>query len=117
MKKILEIIQYGEHDIRFNTDINVLRRPQDAETIIPKAMFAMATKLWGGNEQSVIAMIRAMAIADLALSTNRDAMIKELDDSSKAMAKAFMDTMKVMNRKDNFSVQMFGPGVPPPKKS
>ncbi|MCQ2133680.1 MAG: hypothetical protein MJY88_01820 [Bacteroidales bacterium] len=117
MKKILEIIQYGEHDIRFNTDIDVLKRPQEVEAIISKTMFAMATKLWGGNEQSVIAMIRAMAIADLAISTKRDAMIKELDESSKAMGKAFMETMKALNGKGGVSVQMFGPGIPRPKKS
>ena len=117
MKKILEIVQYGEHDIRFNTDIDVLKRPQVVDQIISKTMLAMATKLWGGNELSVLAMIRAMAIADLAISTNRGTMIKELDEASKAMGKAFMDTMKIMNRKDSFSVQMFGPGVPPPEKS
>lgn len=117
MKKILEIIQYGEHDIRFNTDIDVLKHPQVVDQIISKAMFAMATKLWGGNEMSVLAMIRAMAIADLAISTNRGTMVKKMEEASEAMGKAFMDTIKNMNRKDGYSVQVFGPGVPPPKKS
>ena len=28
MKKILEVLQYGEFDFRFNTDIDVSRRPE-----------------------------------------------------------------------------------------
>lgn len=34
----------------------------------------MVTRLWGGNETAVLAMIRALAIADLAVSVNRKQM-------------------------------------------
>lgn len=117
MKKILEVVQYGEFDIRFNTDIDVTKRPQDVPDIITKTSFAMATKLWGGNETSVIAMIRAMFIADLAVCTNREAMIKEIDEESKAMAMAFREAMQEFANKPGNRVQMFKAGVPRPKKN
>ena len=65
MKKILEVLRYGENDIRFRTDIDPLKDPNVIhETVIELAM-AMMTTLWGGNEQAVLAMIRALSIADL----------------------------------------------------
>ena len=59
MKKILEVLQYGETDIRFNTDVDPAKDPEVVTEVIAKAAMAMTTKLWGGNEQAVIAMIRA----------------------------------------------------------
>lgn len=114
MKKILEVLQYGEMDIRFNTDIDVNKNPEVVLDIVSKVAFSMATKLWGGNELSVLAMIRALSIADLALSVNRKEMIKELDRSSETMAR----TMKMAAeefRRNGGKLLTFGPGIMPGK--
>lgn len=114
MKKILEVLQYGEMDIRFNTDIDVDKNPEVVLDIVSKVAFSMATKLWGGNELSVLAMIRALSIADLALSVNRKEMIKELDRSSETMAR----TMKMAAeefRRNGGKLMTFGPGIMPGK--
>jgi hypothetical protein len=114
MKKILEVLQYGEMDIRFNTDIDVNKNPEAVLDIVSKVAFSMATKLWGGNELSVLAMIRALSIADLALSVNRKEMIKELDRSSETMAR----TMKMAAeefRRNGGKLMTFGPGIMPGK--
>lgn len=114
MKKILEVLQYGEMDIRFNTDIDVNKNPEVVLDIVSKVAFSMATKLWGGNELSVLAMIRALSIADLALSVNRKEMIKELDRSSETMAR----TMKMAAeefRRNGGKLMTFGPEIMPGK--
>ena len=114
MKKILEVLQYGEMDIRFNTDIDVNKNPEAVLDIVSKVAFSMATKLCGGNELSVLAMIRALSIADLALSINRKEMIKELDRSSETMAR----TMKMAAeefRRNGGKLMTFGPGIMPGK--
>lgn len=114
MKKILEVLQYGEMDIRFNTDIDVNKNPEAVLDIVSNVAFSMATKLWGGNELSVLAMIRALSIADLALSVNRKEMIKELDRSSETMAR----TMKMAAeefRRNGGKLMTFGPGIMPGK--
>lgn len=59
MKKILEVLQDGSGLLRFNTDIDVTKNPQMALDITQSAIISMATTLRGGNEISVLAMIRA----------------------------------------------------------
>ena len=59
MKKILEVLQYGDGELRFNTDLDVSKDPMAIMNLTIGAMFSMATKLWGGNEQTVIAVIRS----------------------------------------------------------
>ena len=103
-----------EMDIRFNTDIDVNKNPEAVLDIVSNVAFSMATKLWGGNELSVLAMIRALSIADLALSVNRKEMIKELDRSSETMAR----TMKMAAeefRRNGGKLMTFGPGIMPGK--
>ena len=113
MKKILEVLRFGDTDIRFNTDIPLQKLPQAVQTLPPEILMAMATTLWGGNEPAVLAMIRVLAIADLALSVNREEMISELDDASKHLASAFKRSIRdVSNQGGN--IVIFGPGVPPP---
>ena len=114
MKKILEVLQYGKMEIRFNNNLDVNKNPADVLDIVSKVAFSMATKLWGGNELSVLAMIRALSIADLALSINRKEMIKELDRSSETMAR----TMKMAAeefRRNGGKLMTFGPGIMPGK--
>lgn len=116
MKKILEVLQYGEMDIRFNTDIDVAKNPQRVMEIVTKTAFTMMTKLWGGNEMSVIAMIRALAIADLSVSENRKQMIKQLDEASEDMANSVALARKEMEKRGG--VTTFNPSVKPhPTKS
>ena len=112
MKKILEVLQYGDFDIRFNTDIDVIRNPEAVQEVIAKSALAMTTTLWGGNEQSVLAMIRALSIADLGASVNRKQMIGFLDDSSRICALSLKEWREMMERKGN-KVQVFPPNVKP----
>lgn len=113
MKKILEVLQYGDTDIRFNTDFDPIQTPNDVIGVTSNSAFAMMTKLWGGNETAVLAMIRALAIADLAVSINRKQMIDYLDEQSALLAKSIQDAMNVMeNRGVKFAT--FSPGINPP---
>ena len=112
MKKILEVLQYGDIDIRFNTDIDVLKHPEAVQETIAKASLAMTTTLWGGNEQSVLAMIRALSIADLGVSVNRKEMIKFLDDSSCVCELSLHEWRKMTERKGN-TVHVFPPNIKP----
>ena len=82
MKTILEVVRYGENDIRFHTDIDPLKDPDTIHQTVTELAMAMMTTLWGGNEQAVLAMIRALAIADLGVSVNRRQMVGFLDDAS-----------------------------------
>lgn len=114
MKKILEVLQYGEFDFRFNTDIDVSRRPEIISDIASKLSFCMATKLWGGNEQSVLAVIRALAIADLSLCVNRKSMLRELARSSDMLARVFQEAKREFERHGG-KVLTFGPEITPGK--
>lgn len=98
MKKLLEVLKYSDTDIRFNTDIDVHKNPMAVQETVISAVMCMATKLWGGNEVSVLAMIRALAIADLALSVNRKEMIQFLDEASEDYAVCFRETSAMMEK-------------------
>ena len=97
MKKILEVVQYGDFDIRFNTDLKEIDQARLPE-IIAKLAWTMTTKLVGGNEAAVLAMIRALALADLSVSVNRKEMIKALDEDSAALAKLMHRAIKEMKK-------------------
>jgi len=114
MKKILEILQYGETDIRFHTDLKPSKRPDSIPELISGISFTMMTSLWGGNEQDIIAIIRALAIADLAVSVNRKEMIKMMDQDSKLFADLLQEARR--NFADNGGKTIeFAPGIQPPK--
>ena len=112
MKKILEVLQYGEFDIRFNTDIKAVRNPDIIPDIISRSAIAMTTSLWGGNESDVLAMIRALSVADLAVSVNREEMIRYLDESSELLARSFVEARE-MFEKQGGKVMVFPPNVMP----
>lgn len=99
MKKLLEVCQYGDFDIRFNTDI----RPEQLNKIIPelpaKISFSMTTSLWGGIEQAVLAVIRCLAVADLAACVNRKQMLKMLDEASADVARIMTQARKEFEAK------------------
>ncbi len=112
MKKILEVLQDGDIDIRFNTDLDPVKHPNVIPNVITRTAFAMVTKLWGGNETAVLAMIRALAIADLAVSVNRQQMIQFLDEESAALAISINEAMTAFRKKGG-RITVFPPGVKP----
>ena len=114
MKKILEVLQYGETDIRFNTDLKPTAHPDSLPMLVGNAAFAMTTKLWGGNELDVLAVIRALAIANLAVSVNRKDMIKMLDKDSETFARILVETRRDFE-KNGGRVITFPPEIMPSK--
>lgn len=115
MKKILEVLRYGDHDIRFHTDIDPTKDPEVINKTVAELAFAMMTTLWGGNEQAVLAMIRALAIADLGVSVNRRQMIGFLDESSAVLEKSFRNARKAFEESGG-KMMVFGPDIAPSKK-
>ena len=114
MKKILEILQYGDNDIRFKTDLEIEKNPEMVLELTSRFAWAMITSLWGGNERSVIAIIRALEIADMAVSVNRKEMVRQLDESSEMLAKSMQEARQMMER-EGVRFTLFAPGVQPPK--
>ena len=112
MKKNLEVLQYGDADIRFNTDIKSEKDFQQLPALAAQCAFTMVTRLWGGNEQGVLAAIRILALADLAVSVNRKEMLKHLDAESKTLADVMKEAMEDFKRQGG-KVQVFAPGVTP----
>lgn len=114
MKKILEVLQYGDNDIRFKTDLEVEKNPQMVLELTSKFAWAMLTSLWGGNERSVLAVLRSLGIADLAVSVNRKEMVRFLDESSEMMARGIQEAQQRMEQ-EGIKITTFGPGVQPSK--
>jgi hypothetical protein len=114
MKKLLEVCQYGDCDIRFNTDI----QPEKLSRIIPglsaQIAFSMMTQLWGGIEQPVLAVIRALAVADLAASANRKEMLRMFGAAADDVVKILKEANEAFT-KSGGQIVSFGPGVMPPK--
>lgn len=98
MKKILEVLRYGENDIRFNTDFDPVKKPSVIPEITSDVAFSMVTRLWGGNEMAVLAMLRCLTVADFAMSVNRKQMIRWLDEESAALSRSFSETMAEFQR-------------------
>ena len=109
MRKILEVLQSSTGELTFDTDIDVEMDPTAVMDVMSSAIFCMATKLWGGNEGSVTAMIRALFVADMAISSDRDIVMKGLMKEAAQMGKLFNDMMKALEEKG--AAQRFGPGV------
>lgn len=109
MRKILEVLQSSTGELTFDTDIDVEMDPTAVMDIMGSAIFCMATKLWGGNEGSVTAMIRALFVADMAISSDRDIVMKGLMQEAAQMGKLFNEMMEDLEEKG--VAQRFGPGV------
>ncbi len=112
MKKILEVLQYGDGELRFNTDLDVSKDPMAIMNLTIGAMFSMATKLWGGNEQTVIAVIRALFVADMAISPDRKIILNGLGKEAEKISDEFIKMMKTLQ--DQGEAMAFPPGVRPP---
>ena len=111
MKKILEVLQCRDGELKFNTDLDVKKNPMEVMDLTFTAIFNMATKLWGGNEQTIIAVIRALFVADMAISVDRKKVIKGLADQSEIMGEEFMKMMKTLQEQGK--VMSFSPIVQP----
>lgn len=111
MKKILEVLQNADGELKFNTDLNVQKDPMAIMDLTISAMFSMATKLWGGNEQAVIAVIRALFVADMAISVERKTVLKVLGREAEQMGDEFMKMMKQLQ--DQGKAMSFPPCVKP----
>ena len=111
MKKILEVLQYGDGELRFNTDLDVHKDPMAIMDLTVAAMFSMATKLWGGNEQSVVAVIRSLFVADMAISPDRKIVLKGLGKEAEQMGEDFLKMMKKLQEQGK--AMSFPPGVRP----
>ena len=115
MKKILEVLRLGDNDIRFDTDFNPVQNPAILPQVTSEVSFAMVTSLWGGNERNVLAMLRCLTVADIAMSANRRQMVDWLDKESSALARCFRESTAEFQRRGG-KVAIFAPGVPKPKK-
>ncbi len=112
MKTILKVIRTGDQKIRFETDLDVKKNPEEIPELVNQITLSMLTSLWGGNEMSVLAVIRSLAIADLAVSVNRKEMIRKLDETSRMIAQALEEARLAVERSGG-TVVMFPPGVQP----
>lgn len=112
MKKILEVLQYGDGELRFNTDLDVSKDSMAIMDLTIGAMFSMATKLWGGNEQTVIAVIRALFVADMAISPDRKIILNGLGKEAEKIGDEFIKMMKTLQ--DQGEAMTFPPCVRPP---
>ena len=115
MKKLIEVIEKENGDISFDTD---LTKNDLSEIPVFAGLFAfnMLTRLWGDNELMVLAVIRNLAVADLAVSTNRKEMVAFLDQASKDTAEQVFAVIEKMKR-DGAKVTYFNPGVMPSGKN
>lgn len=114
MKKILEVLQYGNGEIKFHTDIDINTNPDAIPQIASMGALSMATKLWGGNEASVLSVLRALTIADLSLCTHRKEMIKELEECARMLEKC-MNECKREFEKTGGKILTSPPNEMPPK--
>ena len=105
MKTILEILQYGDTDIRYRTDLKLFNKPEAIPGLIASVSYSMMTSLWGGNEQDIIAIIRALSIADLSVSMNRKEMIKMMDQESGEFAKIIRQAHRELERNGGRMIQ------------
>lgn len=96
MKKILEVLQYGDTEIRFNTDIKNFG--ESVQLLAPLLAFNMSTRLWGGNEVTILNIIRMLAAADLSLCVDRDNVLRDLEDNSVALSTILDDARKEFER-------------------
>ncbi len=116
MKKILEVLEYGNMEIRFNTDIDdayAMRDPDFIPHIIFNSAYSMTTKLWGGNELSVLAMIRLLAITSLAVCDNREEVLENLARDSKELVRV-MKEGKEKAREEGIEIIEYPPYMMPP---
>ncbi len=73
----------------------------------------MITKLWGGNELSVLAMIRLLAITSLAVCGNREELLENLAHDSEELARVIKEANKKA-RAEGIDIIVYPPYMMPP---
>ena len=111
MKTLLEITQKENGRILFNTDLDLTKNPSLLFQLSFDLAFAMMTNLWGGNESSVIGIIRSLAIADLSICGNRKDIVRFFDEASKDLCDGVHNAVREMEQKG--LVKTFPPNVKP----
>ena len=115
MKKLIEVIENENGEISFYTDLN--NNDMGVLQILPsKLAFNMMTQLWGGNETMVLAVIRNLAIADLAVSVNRSEMISFFDAASMMTANVVREMLDTL-RRQGVHVQTVAPNTATKRKN
>ena len=112
MNKILEVLQSEDGLLRFNTDLDAQKDPMAIMDLTVSAMFSMATNLWGGNGQSVVAVIRSLFVADMAISVDRKIVLEGLGKEAEQMGEDFLKMMKKLQEQGK--AMTFPAGVQPP---
>ena len=115
METILKITRDGDN-VNFTTDLDPVSNPELIHDVIIQTAMAMMTTLWGGNEHAVLAMIRAIAVADLGVSVNRQEMVAFLDDASRVLADSLADARAAFVQNGG-KITTFAPGVPKPDQN
>ena len=87
MKKILEVLQYGDGGIRFDTDIDVRRDKDIGTALMCKLLMVMQSDYWHPISDYVYDMIYALTVADLACSVNREEMLEIIRKDSENVLK------------------------------
>ena len=93
MTQILEVLRYGENDIRFRTDLDPTKDPDIINQTVTEV---------------------ALAISDLGVSVNRREMVGFLDSASAALEDSLREARRAFEQRGG-KVMVFGPGVAPPK--
>ncbi|MBO4635316.1 MAG: hypothetical protein J5669_08095 [Bacteroidales bacterium] len=116
MKKILEVLQDKNGEMHFHTDIDIDKNPSQISDVASMALISMATRLWGGNECSVLSVLRALTMADFALCVRRKELIQELEMNANALINCFQEAQRTFEEAGG-TVLLFPPHIMPPKMS
>jgi len=106
----------ADGEITFDTDIDITKGVKIIPDIAVKSAFAMITQLWGGKETSILAMLRALSVADMAVSINRDQMIDRLREEAQTLCQCIEDSKREMMSR-GIKVYTFSPQSPKANKS
>ena len=94
MRKIIEVVEKENCEICFSTDLK-MTDISELPILAGRIAFNMMTRLWGGNEEIILAVIRNLAIADLAVCFNRKDMIEFLDQASSETSILVYETLAI----------------------
>lgn len=114
MRKLIEVFEKDNCEICFKTDLK-MTDISELPILAGRVAFSMMTRLWGGNEEIILAVIRNLAIADLAVCYNRKEIISFLDKASSETSMLLKETLEDM-RKHGCQFTEYAPGVGPQKQ-
>lgn len=100
-KKILEVTMNEKGLLDFKSDLD-LRKRSDLlilEQLVPMTAFSIETSLFGTQEQSVTAALRALSLGEICINRNPQTIIKEMGRVADVMVKAIAATNAEMVKK------------------